>query len=303
MRQKIIIYLLITLLFVIPLYFIFLTNQIIDSKCIKNFQAKEKPCVCINSHIPFSSSSSETNLQTTSSPSRSLLLTTNSLDSSLFPKEKLKFKTLAIIMSPGLRDGSIFNRTFNSLSKHFPDSLFIYSNQRECPICIKKISNYNFIYEWGNTYGDCDARVRWRTQVVLDYVHLLDIVLQNFECETLLTSEDDVDHFYESNVFNLLTPPFSLYDSLNIVQCPPDLIGLNKLSLTPKPFSGGGALSYMHNCTMLPQLKYYLLGNSNLKPLDWLVCDFYNHYSKMKTFQCNLVLHLGRNSSTKKFSC
>jgi len=205
-------------------------------------------------------------------------------------KSKLKEDLLVFVLSPKKRE--TLKWTLGSLNKIFgKERVYVYSNELHCKTCFSNITHYDHFVELGNTYQDDDVRVQWRTSLVCDYVKLIDIVLENFHCTHLLTSENDVLHDYSLSLFQEISAPFSLYDFENRVRCR----DLNKTSTTV--FSGGGALCFYHECKLLPQLRYYLLGNANLKPLDWLISDFYHTFGSARTFNCNFVSHQDKTST------
>lgn len=140
----------------------------------------------------------------------------------------------------------------------------------------------------GNSLGDSDERVQWRTSVVLDYAHMLQAVTEKFTCESFLSSEDDVAHLLRIPVGT--KPPFSLYNGEHKNGCTGHQSRVVK-------YTGNGALSFLHDCAMLSQLAYYLRGNANRAPLDWLVNYFYENADNMRMESCSYVEHLGRTST------
>lgn len=150
-------------------------------------------------------------------------------------------------------------------------------------------NDFQHVAVLGNTFGDSDERVRWRTNVVLDYAHMLQSVAEKFTCEKFLTSEDDVAHLVQ--VPAETKPPFSPYNGSNKRAC-------SEHESRETPYSHNGALAFLHDCTMLSQLAFYLLGNANLQPLDYLVTNFYHDMSNdMQMHHCTYVEHLGLEST------
>eukprot|EP01103_Thecamoeba_quadrilineata_P006498 TRINITY_DN16223_c0_g1_i1.p1 TRINITY_DN16223_c0_g1~~TRINITY_DN16223_c0_g1_i1.p1 ORF type:complete len:267 (+),score=18.16 TRINITY_DN16223_c0_g1_i1:51-851(+) len=198
--------------------------------------------------------------------------------------QKIKKDVVVFVLSPNERES--FNATYESLLRIYNyTDVYIYTNEMKCNQCKTNETKYDHFVTYGNTFDDDDNRVKWRTKIVLDYVKLLDVVINNFECEKLVTTEDDVIHEYSRDVIDQIEPPFSLYDTENGA----------RMCSQPETFthlySNGGSQGYVHNCTWLRQFRYFLIGNAHVKPLDWLVEDFYKPLKKMLAYNCNLVRH------------
>ena len=195
--------------------------------------------------------------------------------------------------------------TLDSLLRFYrEDEIYIYHNDSYlCENFSNRAFNHLQIVERASThrkpiltssFNDTEERIRWRSSIVYDYAKVYELMSER--SEILISTEDDVIHHFDLRNF---PPPFSPKATKNI--CFHDL---NNALLID--YKGAGSQTYILNSSTLPQLSHYLLALWDVKPVDYLVYDFYalkHQIQRESAFQrpswCSMIQHNRQCNSTR----
>jgi len=149
--------------------------------------------------------------------------------------------------------------------------------------------------EFSNTWNDPPDRVRWRSSLVFDYAMMLRSMIGI--AEKLITTEDDALHHL--NLSTVLAPFSAHTPNKPICSSVPSEDVMSEAAF-------GDAVTYVLPGDVLSSLSNYLLALWDVKPLGWLVADFFALKSKcqlllpmMCSEYCTLVTHASCNSTKK----